>query len=461
MSPIAQRITDGEGRLVQLRDQLTAHIATYDESNVTEDQLTVTKELNEKIGTTEASLETLRQAEKRLAATAEPPAPGADSALHLKNQRPFAAPAAKIRPQDYVWRSLVVAVKHHADKHKRPIVDILRETYGEDECTKVVMDVVTRAATVPADTVTSGWASQLVQTSIGEFFEALIPNSVYPGLRQRGGSFTFGRNGVISLPTRASTPTIAGSFVAQGAPIPVRQGAFAAVTFTPKKMGVISTFTRDIAEHSTPAIEGLIRQAISEDTSVAIDTILLDATAADTTRPAGLRNGVSESANSTLTTIDGLIADLRTIAQALITGTSGNLRAPVWVLNPGTVLQMALKTNGNGETPFREELAGGTLLGWPVIQSTNTPVTRMMALDAADFVTATGDTPRFDVSDQAVIHMEDTTPAAIGTAGTPNVVAAPVRSLWQTDTLGVRMILDINWGMRRSGVVAWSETFSW
>ena len=43
----------------------------------------------------------------------------------------------------------------------------------------------------------------------------------------------------------------------------------------------------------TPAIEGLIRQAIIEDTAVAIDSVLLDATAATTTRPAGLKAGVS------------------------------------------------------------------------------------------------------------------------------------------------------------------------
>jgi hypothetical protein len=50
-------------------------------------------------------------------------------------------------------------------------------------------------------------------------------------------------------------------------------------------------------------------------------------------------------------------------------------------------------------------------------------------VDAADFFTASGDEPRFDVSDQATLHMEDTTPLAIGTAGSPNTVAAPVRSI--------------------------------
>jgi hypothetical protein len=54
-------------------------------------------------------------------------------------------------------------------------------------------------------------------------------------------------------------------------------------------MAVISTFTREIAEHSTPAIEGLIREAILRDTAVALDAVPLDNNAATVIRPAGLR----------------------------------------------------------------------------------------------------------------------------------------------------------------------------
>ena len=97
----------------------------------------------------------------------------------------------------------------------------------------------------------------------------------------------------------------------------------------------------------------------------------------------------------------------------------------------------------------------------PVISSSNVTADTMLLVDAADFVSVTGDTPRFDVSDQATIHMEDTTPLAISTAGSPNTVAAPVRSLWQTDCIGVRMLLDLNWGLRRTGTVAWTQTMTW
>ena len=53
----------------------------------------------------------------------------------------------------------------------------------------------------------------------------------------------------------------------------------------------------------------------------------------------------------------------------------------------------------------------------------------MIALDAADFVAVGGDVPCFEVPDQATLHMEDTTPLDISTPGTPNVVAAPVKSI--------------------------------
>ena len=106
-------------------------------------------------------------------------------------------------------------------------------------------------------------------------------------------------------------------------------------------------------------------------------------------------------------------------------------------MNPGDVLAASLlpATAGGGEFPFKAELAAGTLQGYPVIESSNVTADTMLLVDAADFVSVTGDTPRFDVSDQATLHMEDTTPLQIATgAQGSGVLATPTRSLWQTDT---------------------------
>ena len=130
-------------------------------------------------------------------------------------------------------------------------------------------------------------------------------------------------------------------------------------------------------------------------------------------------------------------------------------------MNPVQALSISLTQNAGGDFPFAADLRAGTLLGYPVAQSATVPQGTVALVDAADFFTATGDEPRFDVSDQATLHMEDTTPLAISAAGTPNVVAAPVRSMFQTDSIALRMILDMNWAMRRAGMVAVVTGVTW
>ena len=149
--------------------------------------------------------------------------------------------------------------------------------------------------------------------------------------------------------------------------------------------------------------------------------------------------------------------------ELVITGSNGNLRRPVWIMRPGDVAkaQMLPATAGGGEFPFKEDLSGGTLMGYPVIVSNNVTADQMLLVDADDFVSVTGDSPSFNVSDSATVHMEDTTPLAIGTAGSPATVAAPTRSFWQTDCIGIRMIMDVTWGLKRTGTVAWTETMTW
>lgn len=62
----AQRIANSEQRLVALRDQLAAHWEKTDETNVSDEQLKIANDLNEKIEREEKTLEALRGAEKTL-----------------------------------------------------------------------------------------------------------------------------------------------------------------------------------------------------------------------------------------------------------------------------------------------------------------------------------------------------------------------------------------------------------
>jgi hypothetical protein len=465
--PLAQRIIDVQANIVKLRDQLNEHVKSIDDKNPDDAATTITDEITAKIDALEKSLESLKKAESKLAVRAAEKTDEnretqrGESALTVSDRRPFAVPAKKLRPADYLFRALTVQIKHHHQKGRRSMIEVLKETYGEDEGTHALMNIVCRATTVPANTSTQGWAADLVTVAIGDFFGLLIPTSIYAQLSQYGGRFTFGQNGILSMPTRQSTPTIGGAFVAQGAPIPVKQGAFTAVTMVPKKVGVISTFTREIAEHSTPSIEQLVRDAILEDTSIAIDSVLMSSAAATAIAPAGLGLGISSQALTTGTDLAAVIGDIKIMTNALFAATNGNVRQPVWIASPGIANNAALATlTSTGVLPFRDEISQGRLAGYPIIRSTNTsPARTWYLMDAADFVTATGDTPRFDVTDHATLHMEDTSPADIVTGGA--AASGSAKSLWQTDSLGVRMIMDMNWIMRRAGMIIMQTNMNW
>jgi HK97 family phage major capsid protein/HK97 family phage prohead protease len=459
MKTISKQIEERQAILVDLQDQLANKVAELDTAEDADVVSLAIDDLNTKIEGTQKLLDQLRKAETSLANAAPAIVQKGETTVIDAPRRPWAAPKKDVKPFDHLVRSMVITGLSKAQQ--RHPIEVLKERYGEDVQTKAVMDIVCRAASAPALTTTTGWAAELVQTAFLDMLETLMPNSVYPGLSNRGPKFTFGRNGIVSIPARTTSTTVAGSFVAQGAPIPVRQGAFTATTLTPKKMAVITTFSREMAEHSTPAIEAVLRQAIVEDTAVAIDTILLDATAASSTRPAGLRNGVTGATATTGGGLAALVGDVKALATSLITSSNGNLRDPVWIMNPVQVLSIQFQTNATGQFIFQDEIAQGRFRGYPLYQSTTVPAGTVYLIDAADFFSATGDAPNFNASDTATLHMDDTTPLALSAAGAPNTVAAPIRSLYQTDSLAIRMTMDLNWAMRRTGVVAYVASVTW
>jgi HK97 family phage prohead protease len=472
MSSYAQRITAVEQRLNGLRDQLTDHWAKTDDSNVSDEQLKTANELTDHITQAEQTLAGLREAERQLAASADGGGSRAVAVVArgstaitpvhtaVDATRPFAMPRKKTEPLDLLVHCGVAQLFAH--QKRQPIDVTMREIYGDDELHRQAVTWIMRTATAPATTTTVGWAAELAQTTYAAFMEVLYPAAIYPRLAGKGLSLSFGPYGKILIPTRATTPTIAGSFVGEGLPIPVRQGLFTSQTLTPKKMAVITTWTKELGEHSVPAVEGLLRDAIQNDTAISLDSVLLDANPATVVRPAGILNGVTGLTPTAGGGFAALVGDIKQISGALLTGTKGNIRTPAWLMNPQQVNSIGLvAAPGAGVFPFRDEISQGNLGGWPVISSGTVPLGTVIAIDCADFVAVGGDAPRFEISDQATLVFDDTAPGDIGTSGTPPVVGAPAKSMFQTDSLALRLILPINWTIRRAGVVAWVAGVTW
>lgn len=447
---LAQKIQDAEAQINVLRDQLADHVSKTADGVMDDESIAITDELNSKIERMSATRDSLKRAEVSLAQRSEPAA--ATSAVAAPAvRRPLGVPQKVTKPGDLIIRAASIFAVASATGKDHDL--ITERMYGDDESTGMVV----KAAVSGATTTTTGWAAELVNTAMTDFLETLAPMSVYPFLAGAGGGrLAFGPNaGAIKIPSRSATPSIGGSFVGEGAPIPVRRLGLTSVTLSPKKMGVISVFSREIARYGTPAIEALIRNEIVRDTATTLDSLLLDAIAGSAVRPAGLLSGVTAL---TATAGGGYAAILGDIRQ---------LRAPFDAANAGDNLVLLMnpaQREGLGLTPGADGTLGwadGILGRYRVASSTAIPVGRIVMIRAEDFATATGDVPEFETSNDATIHMEDTAPEQISTVGVPNVVAAPVQSMFQTAQISIRMLLDVSWAMRRAGMVQYIDGATW
>ena len=475
MSSLSQRIAALQTQIAGKTQELEAHLERLNDDNVSDADMQKTADLNVEIAQKKKHLETMLAAEKTLAGQADDGTgqhrqlvvirPGEKGGERRDGDTAAAPTIVGSRRKEITALDLIVragVVRWHSKVFDRSPDDSRVRIYGQDEPTKVVCDWLVRAASAPADTVTPTWATELVQQIWAEFMPLLVPKSVFTKLSGLGLTLSFGRAGKINIPTRSRTPTVAGSFVGEGQPIPVRQAGFATQRMTPKKMAVITTWTREMDEHSIPAIEGLLREAIQEDTSVSIDTVLIDNNPATTIRPQGLLNGVvAAGAGSPAGGVIAVNADVKAMTTKLAVDTYGNIRRPCWLMNVTEVNNAKQAMTSLGTFPYRDEINAGNLSGYPFAESATVPPGTIILVDAADFVSISGNDWRFEISDQATLHMEDTTPLPLAAPGSPATVAAPQRSLWQTNSLGLRLILPLNWLQRRAGTVEFMTGVNW
>lgn len=437
MKTLSQRIQDAQTELVGKKDKLTELTGadTLDTDAIAE--------LTTQVDGLEKTVATLKAAEAKIGADAR--APGASATVPAQPRKPLGH--TEKDGFDLLVKAYVVkGVSHFTGVS---VDKAIEQRYPGHQG----LGMLLKADQVIGTTTGSHWADDLVQTAYLGFLQALVGKSVFPELLNRGLSLTFDRWGTLTLPRRTAG-TAGGGFVAEGSPIRVGKITTAAASLVPKKMGVIVAFSKELAKRSTPAIEGIVRDAIIEDTVATLDPILLDATAVSTTRPAGLLNGVSAAASGFA---GGDYQAVREDFRALLAPfySANGADGIVVLMNPAQGLNMSMMAGPVGDPTWLQRIKDRVT----IIESTNVTANRLIAVRASDFAGAGGD-PEFDVSEQATIHMEDTTPLEI-VSGTGPTTADPVRSLWQTASVGVRMLMDVSWTMRRTGMVQWIDTTTW
>ena len=437
---ISDKVMAAEQAAVEAKDKLVELTKSFDES-ADDAGLVAIEEQSEAVEKATQQLETYRKAESALASKA------------ASFDAPSVVKSVKSRePIDYVLASAVCAFESFATR--KSFDQVMDERYGQDDHLKAVAGNVVKGASAPAMSNVDGWAAELSRESYAAFLDLLQPESVIPRVPMN--RFEFAGFSAINIPGRAETPNLAGAFRAEGDPIPVKQAATMKTVLTPKSMGVISTFTAECLRRSTPSIEALIRKWIVEDTAVALDTQFLGNAAATPMAPAGLQNlaGANTAASSGNEHAE-IAADIKGMVSSM---TSSNLgRRPVWIMHPSNLIALNMTLTAVG-TPAFPETASNSLYGMPVVTSTTVPTDVVYLVDASELAIAFSG-PQFLGTDVASVHMEDTTPLPIvDGAGT---AAAPVRSLYQTNSLGLRMTLETDWSMTRAGAVVTLTGVAW
>jgi hypothetical protein len=294
-----------------------------------------------------------------------------------------------------------------------------------------------KALANPAAATVPGWAAELVGRGVyNGLFSALAPLSIYAQLTERGLSVDMSGKADIRLPGHVPATPPPSPFVGEGQAIPVRRIGLVGVTLDLFKTATITTLTSELANRSTPAAVPVFERLLAEDTRLAIDAALLGDAAASPVRPAGLLNGVVPLVASGATSkAEAIAEDLSALAGAIAPAAD-----PVFVMDAAEDTAALLFCPGAASLP--------------ILISDALPSARIIALDAGAFATA-AENGTFDIATAATIEERDDPTV------TDVLTGKPVRSTFQTDSLGIRLIEDIGWAMRAPGKVAWMDSVTW
>ena len=336
---------------------------------------------------------------------------------------------------------------------------VMQERFGDSETIRTVAKAVQN----PAMSNVAGYAQELTDVAHGQFMDLLREESLLARTVPLAQQHQFNGATSIYVPKRGgSTTQAAGEFRAEGSPIPVKGLSFTSQSLTPKNLGVILTATAEMLRRSSMDLASYFQRAIVADTGTALDALFLSATAGSTIAPAGIQNGVAggdtRPASGTGTNAD-IVADLKACLTAMTQQFMGNNSSTRWVMSPKNWYTVSMSLTATGARQF-PETANNVLVGIPVIVTNHIADTNVLLVDFNEVSTGIG-SPQFLASEVATLH-EDTVPSPISTVGTPNIVAAPIRSLFQTHAWALRMMLDADWAkMRSAGLVQQLTAVAW
>ena len=334
------------------------------------------------------------------------------------------------QPKNSLFRAATVMVRSHATKASPEAV--AKQMYTKDHG---LDHLIARAASAPASLGTPAWAGVVGHDEIfSQLIQKITALSAAAGLMMAGMKVDLSGLASISIPGRTYNPNAAGAWVGEGQPIPLRQPSIAAgPKLTPHKLAVLTTYSREMAE--ADSLESFATVAIKEGAAALLDLKMFSTDVGTATSPPGILLGATAVTASTAATPWAISTDVGNLVGAL--AQYGGGLEPILICSPSQAASLRMWKQESFYTILASvALAPGTIV----------------AVESSSFVSGLDGVPEFATSTGATLHMEDTTPADIASSG--GTVAQPVKNLYQTDLIGLRMILRASWGMRNQKHVA-------
>lgn len=303
----------------------------------------------------------------------------------------------------------------------------------------------------------SAWADDLVyaQNLGGEFIELLYPATIIgriPGLRRvpfnvRMGSATSGGTGY---------------WVGEGQPVPVSKMQTDNLAMTIAKAAGLMVITKELARLSTPQAEMIVRDDLIKTVTKFLDQQFIDPNFGPVTAtgaPGAVTYGIpaAQVRQASGTTAAALRADFAALADPIFSANVDPSDA-VWVTSPLMAMKIGMINTSLGTREFPDiNMNGGSLFGLPVITSQSAYVSGspdyghlIVLIKPSDIFLADEGGIEVDARDDVSIQMDDAP-----TNNTTTPTATSVVSMWQTESVAIKVVRYVNWKRRRATSVGY------
>lgn len=324
---------------------------------------------------------------------------------------------------NYLARAAFVAAR--AKSERRAAEEVAAELFPKD---RVTPSILTRSPAPIASTGTANFLQELVDGAVTEFLGGITAASAAAVLMQASPMRLDVTRKARLVPVRPGGPAAPG-WSPEGDPIGVRGDSLDVVPLGPtRKIAAIAVATRESLKYADA--ERIFAVALTEDAGLGLDAAVFSDEDGSGDAIAGLLDGATEVAGTS-----DPHRDLKALASAVSAGGSGRV---TFIAGPGTAAALGIDST----------------IRATILPSLAVAETRLIAVDPVSVAWGAGPDPDISASSVAAIHMDTAAAEIVAGNGT---VASNVRSLFQTDSIATRVILDVAFVKRRAAACAFVD----